>query len=330
MKPNENPQDINTSIAGQSHKLIEQQKISWPFLRNNYAALENVEIKSFWFDRIEIQIQFNPARIISSSADLSKEIIDMRPCFLCKENLPLEQIGLQIDNFFILCNPYPIFREHFTIVKTNHCPQSILEYFDKLLDITELLGGKYTILYNGPGCGASAPDHMHFQAVTKDVIPIENDLINIPAKHLYQNITLEEVEISFIQDSIRRYMLFSSHKKDGLMHVFHKFYDSYKLSISTTDEPMMNIISQHKEDRWNIVVFPRQTHRPKQYFANDASRLLISPAVVDLGGLIVAPREEDFLKITTENIIDIFQQVIISKNSFQNLFESFRKAIAGK
>jgi hypothetical protein len=274
--------------------------------------------------------QFNPARIISSSADLSKEVIEARPCFLCEKNLPVEQISLRINDYCILCNPYPIFKEHFTIVKVKHLPQSIIENFDELIHITRMLNEKFTMLYNGPACGASAPDHMHFQAVTKNVIPIENDLINIKSKYPPEEMIFPEIEISFFQDNLRRFVFFSSHNKEVLINAFNKFYHSYRMIISTQDEPMMNIISWYKENKWSVIIFPRQKHRPKQFFATDNSKLLISPAVVDLGGLFIIPREEDFVSITSENIKNIFQQVIIGEEAFQNLFEAFRKSLTYK
>jgi hypothetical protein len=312
------------SVVNQVARLMEKQKISWTLLRENYSALSNVETKSFWFDGFEIKAQYNPARIISSSADVAKEAIEKRPCFLCERNLPAEQISLRLNDFFVLCNPYPIFREHYTIAKANHNPQSILDNFDELLNISQMFGEKYTILYNGPECGASAPDHMHFQAAAQHVIPIEELLANKDYKCSKEEIGFGSTKIFFVRDDLRMFILFSSNKKDELVSSFNKFYSSYKTVVSADNEPMMNIICWFRENNWSVVIFPRRAHRPKQFFETGEKRLLISPAVVDLGGLLILPREEDFIKLIPENIQDIFRQVIVSNDVFQDLFYALK------
>jgi hypothetical protein len=321
-----NKQKIDSSIrlVNRVAHLMDEQKALWPLLEQNYLALSNVKTKSFLFESFEIKAQFNPGRIISSSADVTKSAIEKRPCFLCQKNLPDEQIKLKIKNFSILCNPYPIFPEHFTIAKAKHEPQSILENFEELLDISQMLGGKYTILYNGPECGASAPDHMHFQAVTKHIMPIEEQ---VKDSEIIEKIVLDETTISFINDSLRRYILLSSSERNKLVSVFKWFYQVYGSLKNNGSEPMMNIICMFDGEEWRTIIFLRQTHRPKQYYALDKSKILLSPAVVDLGGLLIFPRENDFKKTQPEDIRDIFRQVVIDADTFKQLIDSYRRTI---
>jgi len=166
----------NNYVAAAEH-LFNSQLNSWEFLRKNYEALRTVQTKSFWFDGFKIKVQFNKERLISTSAEVDEKSVSNRKCFLCVENLPEEQKGILLrKNFLLLSNPYPIFPQHFTISTLKHEPQRISEGFEELFELTRLLGANYTMVYNGPGCGASAPDHLHFQAGTKLFIPIENDI----------------------------------------------------------------------------------------------------------------------------------------------------------
>ena len=121
-----------------------------------------------------MKVQFNPGRYISTSAKVDEKSINDRKCFLCPANLPEEQKGiLYEEEYLILGNPFPIFPEHFTIPNINHVPQQIKNNFPLMLKLTKDLSKHYVVLYNGPKCGASAPDHFHFQAGTKNFMPIE-------------------------------------------------------------------------------------------------------------------------------------------------------------
>ena len=156
--------------------LFNSQMKSWDLMRTNYDNLKHIESKSFWSGSYKLKIQFNPGRIKSTSAEVDEKSIKNRNCFLCLENLPMEQKGILIlEKFILLCNPYPILSQHFTIASIIHEPQTILEYFSDYLIISKLLSNN-TLIYNGPSCGASAPDHLHFQAGSKQIIPIENDV----------------------------------------------------------------------------------------------------------------------------------------------------------
>lgn len=305
-----------------SRKLLLEQKDSWELLKNNYLNLSNVQTRTFEFDGFDIKVQFNPARIRSSCANVNKEAILERECFLCLENLPKEQNGLFYSrNFVILGNPYPIFEEHFTISKRKHIPQSIIGNFDELLNASRDLGKYYSIFYNGPKCGASAPDHMHFQAAIKSVIPIENEFVNMKdifGKHLLVD-GKNKIEIRFFENCLRHFISFESNNKGELLYAFKIFVKAFKKISEPKEEPMMNIISSFDKGNWKIFIFPRRVHRPKQFYETGEKQLMISPAAVDLGGLFILPREDDYKKITKDDVADICGQVTISKEYFEYL-----------
>ena len=155
-------------------KLLNKQKDDWQFAANGFESLKSVQTKEFNFDGYKFKVQFNPGRIKSSSAKVDDKSIKERKCFLCLENLPSEQKGILInEEYIILVNPFPIFPEHFTIPQVRHTPQSIKNSFIDLLEISKELSKYYTVFYNGPKCGASAPDHLHFQAGSKNFMPID-------------------------------------------------------------------------------------------------------------------------------------------------------------
>jgi hypothetical protein len=307
-------------FAEQSRQLLTEQKLSWQFLKNNYENLDNVSYKKFEFDGFEIVIQYNPDRITSSSADISNEGIKFRKCFLCTQNLPPEQKSLVYDkSFIILSNPYPIFREHFTISKKTHSSQTIIGNFEEMLNICRDLGAYYTIFYNGPKCGASAPDHMHLQAMTNNDIPVEYEYDKMINKLGPLVITNGKIKVRFFENHLRYFISLESQNKGELLFAFKTFVRAFKKISPVNEEPMMNIISSYQENLWRLIIFPRQRHRPSQFFADEDNRLLISPAAIDMGGLLITPRIEDFEKIKREDVINIFRQVTISKEYFEFL-----------
>ncbi|MDR0866076.1 MAG: DUF4922 domain-containing protein, partial [Candidatus Symbiothrix sp.] len=166
--------------------LLCDQLEEWSLVKSNYEALKNVKSKEFQFDGFIIKVQFNPARIVSSAAKIDAKSIQERKCFLCPANLPKEQTGIPFGNDYqLLVNPFPIFPEHFTIPTYKHTDQLIIHRYGDMLDLAKSMD-KYTVFYNGPKCGASAPDHAHFQAGIKGFLPLENEIGNIPKEVIYK------------------------------------------------------------------------------------------------------------------------------------------------
>lgn len=313
--------------ANRTKKLLEDQKETWQLLKDNYLNLSKVETKDFDFDGFQIKVQYNPERIKSTAADVNDDAVNSRECFLCHENLPKEQNELVYDkNYIILCNPYPIFNEHFTISKKKHKPQNIIGNFGDILNLTQDLGSYYTLFYNGPKCGSSAPDHMHFQAGTKLAMPLENEVDILKSNFTKHEMRNGKIEIRFIEDYLRYAVLFESSSKGELVYAFKIFVKAFKKISPPDDEPMMNIVSTYNGNKWSVFIFPRAKHRPSQYFLDGKKKLLISPAAVDLSGLIITPRKEDFEKITTVDISNLFRQVILTKEYFEYLKKKIGEA----
>ncbi|GHT10070.1 DUF4922 domain-containing protein [Bacteroidia bacterium] len=265
-------------------QLIAGQLSSWELAANNYKALSQVKIKAVEVDGHTYKVQFNPARIASSAANVDAKSIQERQCFLCAANRPSVQKGIFFNGRYeILVNPYPIFSRHLTIPAVEHTPQLIFSRFGDMLDLAQQLND-FTLFYNGPKCGASAPDHFHFQAGNKGFLPIENDR-NLP------NVVRIE-----------------SDNKQEIIDRFHQIYNTLELHPGDA-EPMMNLLTWYESGHWVVCIFPRKKHRPACYFAEGDKNILISPASVDMGGVFITPLEKDFQKITAGDIASILEEI---------------------
>lgn len=306
--------------------LFNSQLNSWELMHKNYQALKKIQTKSFWFEGMKLKVQFNHERIISTAAKVDESSIANRVCFLCSENLPVEQKGILIrDEFILLCNPYPIFPQHFTIAALDHKPQRISEYFRIFLEISKLLSPNYSLIYNGPACGASAPDHLHFQAGTRQSIPIENDIQQM--KNNFGQIVHENefITTTFINDGLRRIVFIESFHQSRLEKSFRNIFNEFENLSSGETEPMVNLLcSYDKEFGWNVIIFLRSKHRPECFYKDDPEKVLISPAAVDMGGLIITPREEDFIRIDEKLLQKIVNEVSLDQNTFSILAEKIK------
>jgi ATP adenylyltransferase/5',5'''-P-1,P-4-tetraphosphate phosphorylase II len=318
----------NNDYASQTKALLVQQKSAWEQLAAGYRSLNTVEGKTFGFDGFDIKVQFNPGRITSSSARVDPKSIKERPCFLCAENLPADQRGIRYrDDYIILCNPFPIFPEHFTIPHVRHLPQRITgEVFSTMLEISRDLGKYYTVFYNGPRCGASAPDHLHFQAGTRGFMILENEISSLKEKYGQEILKRDNITITALDDTLRRYITVESTGKDLITNAFYRFYEAYASLTADDEEPMMNILSLYNPDDtdWRVIIFPREKHRPSFYFAEGDENILLSPAAVDFGGVLITPLEKDFRKITRGVIVRMFEEVSFGKEKFKQLFGSLK------
>jgi hypothetical protein len=315
----ESEQFINSGdYSGASRILLEMQKKSWKDLSEGYNNLKAVKTKSFQFEGFTIRVQFNPGRFISTTAKVDPESINSRKCFLCAQNLPKEQKGIKYrDNYLILANPYPIFNEHFTITHINHIPQEISGWFRTMLLMSKDFSKHYTIIYNGPKCGASAPDHLHFQAGNKFFIPVDNEFHSL--KNEYGKIILGDdgLVVAGIDDSLRRFISIETADLETAEKSFKIFYDVYRKAVLNDDEPMMNILSFYEEEYgWRVIIFLRVKHRSSLYFKEGEDNILLSPAAVDLGGVCITPLEKDFDKLNKDLLTEIFREVSLGKEQF--------------
>lgn len=300
--------------------LLNNQLGIWPQASENYAALDKVEVKEFMFDKFVLRVQFNPARIQSSAAKVDAKSISERKCFLCPKNLPEVQEGIPFDNDFqLLVNPFPIFPQHFTIPAYNHVDQLIEGHFGDMLDLAYSLN-EFVIFYNGPKCGASAPDHLHFQAGNKGFLPIEQEVCNISKETILKQ---KDTMLYAIKDYLRNGFLILSSNKDVACRVFDNVYNS--LDIKEGDkEPMMNILAWYKDGMWYTCIFPRKKHRPDCYFAEGEANILISLASVDLGGVFITPLEKDFAKIKAGDLRQILHEICVSDAKMKELINKIK------
>jgi ATP adenylyltransferase/5',5'''-P-1,P-4-tetraphosphate phosphorylase II len=315
--------DTNDNISFLTEQLFAQQTSSWQLAATNYKGLEKTLVRELNIGGAHIIIQFNPERILSSVAEIDEKSISKRKCFLCPQNLPAEQQGIPIyGDFLILVNPYPVFQKHLTIAKMQHTKQSIAQNIGTMLDLSATLTD-YIVFYNGPRCGASAPDHLHFQAGNKGFLPVEKDFAEM--KNRLQIAKYKSVEISFAADYLRRMISLQSNSKNDLLEAFAKIYDTLSTLQPHEQEPMLNILCYADNDSWIMHIFPRTKHRPTQCSATDANKFQISPASVEFGGVFITPRDKDFQKLTTEDIIDIFDQITTDKTDFEKIIHEINQ-----
>lgn len=309
------------------------QKLNWGMFSDGWNGFLSSEYKKFQFDWFQIKVQFNPTRFVSSSAKVDEESIKKRKCFLCIENLPEEQKGILFESksqpherLIFLCNPAPIFNEHFTVSNVKHTPQQIFNNISMMIELAELCNNEYTVFYNGPKCGASAPDHFHFQACPAEDLITEKDFINHPERfHILHE--KENVIVRFItaENYLRNVIIISSKDKNGLKNYFQKFYRALQEINEIDIEPMMNIFALMRNNDYHIIIFPREKHRPDCYFAEGDANMLISPGLVDMCGIIITPLQKDFERINESIIRQVYSEVSLSTSKFQRLLEKLNK-----
>lgn len=312
-----------TTIRQQVRDLMERQLRAWPLLRDNHEKLAAARMRTWTFDGFSLNAQFNPRRITSSAARVDRQSISERPCFLCMDNRPPEEEYVDAGNGYqILCNPYPIFSDHYTIAHPRHTPQAIDGEFASLLELSRLLPD-LVVFYNAPACGASAPDHMHFQAGNRKFMPIDAQSGLLVQRHGFMMAKKGQDRLTAVDDGLRRMILAESDNRRFLEEVFGTV-SAFLRREAEGEEPMLNILSYYS-GRWKVFIFPRRAHRPRQYFSEGEGKILLSPASVDLGGTLILPREEDFTKITPGDIRDMFAQVVISRERFAVLSRHLRQ-----
>ena len=296
-------------------RFFNRQLEKWDDARHRFRDLKHVETKKL---SEEVRLQFNPARIVSTGAKIDKKTLGERPCFLCDKNRPKEQMSQQIDErFHLLVNPFPILPVHFTIPARKHQPQAIYKNYGEMHRFLSL-HSELMVFYNGPKCGASAPDHLHFQAGSSGILPLQANWQRL-SRNLTDIISLnDEEKIAVVRDFIVPAFVIISKSEESDETLFHRLYKSMPMRGDET-EPMMNIIAWRKGDEYISVVIPREKHRPEAYFAEGDAQVMVSPGALDMSGLIITPREEDFHKLTEESATTILQECGISTEKMNSI-----------
>ena len=296
-------------------RFFNRQMEKWADARHRFRDLKHVETHQL---SDQLKVQWNPARIVSTGAKIDKKTLGDRPCFLCDKNRPKEQISKQIDErFLLLVNPFPILPVHFTIPARKHQPQSIYKNYGEMHRFLSL-HSELMVFYNGPKCGASAPDHLHFQAGTSGILPLQANWQRL-SRNLTDIISLNDDEkIALIHDFVVPAFGIISKSEDSDEALFQRLYKSMPVRGDET-EPMMNIIAWRKGDEYISVVIPREKHRPEAYFAEGDAQMMVSPGALDMSGLIITPREEDFRKLTEESATAILQECGVSTDKMNSI-----------
>lgn len=304
----------------QTLELLHQQISHWDLAKKNYQGLKKAQKRLVDLGNGEIVgVQFNPERIYSSAAKVDAKSISERKCFLCSQNLPEQQKKLPFGkDYLILVNPFPIFPRHLTIPHREHLPQAISGRMYDMLDLAEALTG-FVVFYNGPKCGASAPDHFHFQAGNKGFMPVEQDFHTFPKKLIKHT---HNLRLWNMEEYLRKCIVVEGTSKESVAGFFDEILNLLDKDSKQNEEPMLNILAMYEEQQYRVFIFPRRLHRPKQFFAEGEDQIVLSPASVDFGGVLITPRKEDYEKLTPEIITDIFRQVTFTSSHMQNLVQS--------
>lgn len=314
-------QDPTVPLPERLRQLLVDQRRSWRDLADGYDALSAVKTRTVDCSSYSVKLQFNPRRITSTNARVDEKSIKMRRCFLCIENLPDDQRGvLYHDYFLVLCNPAPIFDGHFTISHVRHTEQSLGSYVADFLDLARELSPSYTVFYNGPKCGASAPDHMHFQACPAGVLPVET----LSTDESRRVSIRKEDNLSFLtlRDLGRQVILIESPEKAKCELAVRRLLEAMQKVLRLTEEPMVNVLGTFADGLWRIIVLPRSKHRPDVYFRQGDDKVMISPAAVDLGGLIITPMEKDFLSVDAPMVEGIFAEVSLEASVVSQILDA--------
>lgn len=301
-------------------RFFNRQLEVWTDARHRFRDLKHVETRQF---SDQLKLQWNPARIVSTGAKIDKKTLGERPCFLCDKNRPKEQMSKQIDEkFHLLVNPFPILPVHFTIPARKHQPQLIYKNYGEMHRFISL-HSDLMVFYNGPKCGASAPDHLHFQAGTNGILPLQTNWQRL-SRNLTDIISLnDEEKISVVRDFIVPAFVIISKSAESDESLFRRLYKAMPQRGDET-EPMMNIISWRKGEEFISVVIPREKHRPEAYFAEGDAQFVVSPGALDMSGLIITPREEDFRKLTEEKALSLLQECGVSEEKMNAIIAKLK------
>lgn len=306
---------------GVLYEFFNRQLEGWQAAKQRFIDIGQVEIKPLGM----IKAQFNPARMVSTGAKIDKATLAKRPCFLCAKNRPSEQIVKEFNgNFDILINPFPILPVHFTIPSCTHELQKIAGKFGDMLHFVcqypEVL-----IFYNGPKCGASAPDHLHFQAGTRDILPIFEQWQQLEATAAVLKEVQNTGKILYVKDYISPLLAITCNNIDESQRLFEVVYNSLPLPENDI-EPRMNIVVWKQKEQYVILVFPRYKHRPDCYSAEGEAQYLVSPGAIDMSGLLIMPRKEDFDRIAPSKAAAILREVSLPKSAMDEVIERIKKA----
>jgi hypothetical protein len=310
------------AFGGRLSAFIRHQLATWPELSQAHEGLAQSLYKKFFLTDLEVLLQHNPFRMKSSSARVDEKSVRQRACFLCPENLYPNQRALAYrDAWLVLCNPYPIFPGHLVISHKDHRPQEIGACLGAMLSFVADAKGSFEAFYNGPACGASAPDHLHFQAYPAGGIPLveQVQLLAAAGMGLSEMGDMQGQGTCFAGEADGRGVLVCrSPDPCFLERQLNRVAAYLKQETGALDEALINIIIAAEGPDLIAILLPRKAHRPACYFREDGDRMLVSPGAVDVGGLLVLPRCEDYARLTREQVLGVYSEVCYGKDILHN------------
>jgi ribosomal protein S18 acetylase RimI-like enzyme len=302
-------------------ELLKEQKKTWPELRLGYESLKKLRERDLPYRGFSVRLQCNPGRIKSSTAVVDAENRGERRCFLCLDQLPESQKGIFYrGDYLILCNPMPVFSSHFTVSHLDHRSQAIAEHMETFLQLMADLGSSWTVLYNGPKCGASAPDHLHFQVGPSGQMPIEKEIRQENRLTLVTQVA--GALLYRVSDLGREAILLEGGEPKAVRTAFNAYLNGLKKALFIEEEPMINIAGFYEERKWRLVIFPRRKHRPDAFFREEEDRMVVSPGVIDMGGLLITPVEKDFERLDAVAVEDIYIEVSLEGKIVEQAIEA--------
>ena len=312
---------------GTIYKFVGDQLSRWPLACDNFRALKNVRVREMNAGGLDVRLQFNPARMVSSAAKLNKEDIAKRKCFLCRTNRPPEQMMLKFEGrkgkkYHILVNPYPIFPDHLVIASDKHTDQTIWNRYVDMLDLSRKYPG-FTFFYNGPKSGASAPDHHHFQAAPKGLIPLENDVDQLfgGAQDVLNHVaSLQDADLYHYRKFTKGVFVLRAQTAKSAAKLFYRLLDCAPVHDGET-EPMFNLFSYYRNGEFRSIVVFRSRHRSHHYFSEGSDHLTMSPGCADMGGMFIVPVEEEFEKITPELLMEMIGEVSVTDEEQKRIID---------
>ncbi len=308
------------SLAELCRELLSDQKKTWPACRQGYEFLRSMVVRDISCSEFSVRVQHNSGRMKSTLADVRKEAVNDRPCFLCLDHLPEKQKGIRYRNeYLILCNPMPVFPFHFTVSCLDHHPQTVRGKIDTLLQLAADFGSDWTVLYNGPRCGASAPDHLHFQVVPAGHMPVEKDIHGKDRFSLAAR--LDGVLLHSAKNLGREIVALEADNTIALTRVFDDFLKVLAEALLLDKEPMINVAAFCAGHNLRLLVFPRRKHRPEAFFRKGDDRVTVSPAVIEMGGVLVTPFQRDFERLNEEVVKDIYREVSLEGEIVQKVID---------
>lgn len=294
-------------------ELLDEQKGSWPQLSEAYEALGSAKARWLACNGFSVRLLHNPGRLTSTDAKVDAADISRRPCFLCEDHLPRLQKAIRYRHeYLVLSNPMPVMSGHLTIPHVSHRPQTITASIHIFLTLAADLGREWTILYNGPRCGASAPDHLHFQAIPAGQTPIEHEIgekRRLVPYGGYQN----GIACCRVENVGREVLLFTGEEPASLAEALSRHVEILrKIARSPADEePMINAAAHFEDGKYSVLFFPRRRHRPSVFFRDGDDRIVVSPAAVEMAGIIVTPFEKDFERLDCATVESIYSEVTL-------------------